>query len=385
MYSLRAISAVFLLSLLAGLTADSDVSEASPAAKLSTCVNPRRLDQFQYFSEKLPGCGEHITPYCTVHEGSAQCDWYLLLDGAGWYVESATFSIGDSNATYSRSCTPSIACYNSDDLSLFEVAWISIDSGLFEWLPNAAAVSLVLNRVSDSPKKIKFADKACSALLAFRDSVQNRLQSGVNPLSLTPLRCDSSYFTDMDTLKSPHARTSPFENWFFDTECCGNADTTLPLYDLGAFTVRGPRNAVVVNDTVNGVTLLSNKKHPEEVWLQVLPVPISLEQCNWPEERIADQVIADMETLLLQDGVWKRNYELREIWKGTRCVGCSRAFYFAGRLITEERLGGYLRVYHLWFPPDFRSTRTAYFLMNGEIYTYMKLLCSLRPTADERP
>jgi hypothetical protein len=362
------------------------ISDACGQSKIRTCIDPYRPEAVVYFGGAVPDCKLHIYPYCLINRQDSSLLWYLLLDKPGEYVERLVFTTGDVKLTCPRTVTPNLVCYDYKPLTLAEAAWIDIPDSLFSTRKTIGDAFLEVERADDSHKKIKFTPKARANLLAFHDSVLTRLNSGaLNRLPNTPLHCDSISLTNVDSVNMVFPWMWPLDRISRWTKY----DTTLLLLNVDDFTVRIPKSWAGLRDTTTG-TIHIGPKGGGAGLIQIFPIIVAPYQWNQPEALIADQIRREQERAMLEQGVWRQQFELREVDKGTACLGGLRTYYLGCRQQTILSPAGILKEFHLWFPPDFRDTHRLYiFLFNGAddrfqlgIFDYYNALSSLRPKAE---
>jgi hypothetical protein len=325
------------------------VSSVSAANKIEERFDSLRTQTFAYLGETLPDCKIQIRPNYVKCTPEQEGQWYLLLDGAGLYIERTIFVLDSETVVCERTPTPCFQNYNYKDLEGREATWTVIGDSLFDRIAAAKNASISLDQGEEKPRKIKFTDKARANLCAFRDSVRIRLSARQNAGSKPSLLSD---FCDSTLLK--------------------NVDTTSTLLEMDLYTIRKPKSShwEATFDKAAG-TIVFEKKHEELAEsmtgkklgfsrIQVFPIDAEPSQWRLTEEQVADEFRASQELSMLQDGVYKHLYDLYIVSKWTECTGHNRMYIFAWNVLHPARPGGNINLLFLCFPPNFNSTHTFF-------------------------
>ena len=344
-----------LLSLLLVLT------EAWSKPAIMLCADSLRPGMVTCFGTTLECCKDRISPYLTVSTGDSAKVWYLFLDKTGWFLERVEFTLDSETVSFDRIPTPPLVCYDHDKLTYDEAAWINVDAGVINRIVAAKKVSVALYTDQEKPRRISFPAKAQANLATFRDSAYAKLQSAEVQALLTATAkgpCERTDAPDslLEGLQWPH---SPM-----DVIRTTDIDTSAALYDMGTYTVRAPHGHhwVATCDSANGT--LEFEARYEELKenvtgkrgsfsrIQIFSGEVTPASSMLADEAIADAFRAEQEASMLEDGVWKQQYELAPVTYGTVCVNEYRFYYYFYSIRILGAGGAVGNTMYLWLSPD---------------------------------
>jgi hypothetical protein len=360
------------------------VSQAVAEYRTWECRDTLRPEIATYFGDELRGCKFRICPYWTGTPGGSDGAWFLMLDDVDYFVESATFDLDSTRLTYERTPTPSLVCYDYKGLSLRNVAWIAVDSVLFEQTATVRKGFVTLDLGEESPHKVKFPEKAQRDLQAFRTAVLTRIATAqsVAILKAEPKPdCDPTARDSADsTAKHPDCKA---EIWGRLAKQI--PDSTGPEFKVGVCLLRGPsgKHWKVASDASTG-TLVIERRNDEDMEkvtgllsgfnrITVFQSAPDRSARSLNLDRMADDFRTSQEATMLTEGVQKHIYELVQVEKGTTCVNGKRMYYFAYRAEHPVNTSYNYNVIYLCFPPDYATTRMYYGFSYAAAIGYSRL------------